>query len=518
LLSVAEINARLKDRYKALAGGARTLPTRQQTLRALVDWSYELLNDGEKCVLDRLGVFVGGFDLRAAEAVCGAEPVDPPEVMDVLGSLVEKSLVMSEDREDGTRFRMLETIREYAQEKLQQRGEDAAATAARHCEHFFAFAKEARDGILGADQALWVRRVEMDRENLRAATSLALAGRVDPFIAVKIAVALVQFWILRGYFSEGRGVVRAALALPAVQSSDLARAFALEVGAVLAGSQGDHAEARRMLETCLELRRGLGDPLMIAGTLTNLSLYRLDAADPVAATDGEREALQIFRQQGNRIGETVCLVHQGRIALYQGDAATARARLAEALATARETGYEGAHGEVELLFGKVALMGGDRAEAEAHLNCSLGRCRDSGDRLGEANALRWLGKTSIERGDLDAARRRLADALRTFQEFEMRGEMVACIEDHALLMQREGRLREAAQLAGAAAQSRVRLSLVRTPREESLWEAFVGDLRATLGEGEFDSAWQRGQQWEARDAVSAALASVSPLPPARTSS
>ena len=358
LLSVADINARLKDRYKMFTGGARTLPTRQQTLQALVDWSYDLLNDGEKCVLDRLGVFVGGFDLPAAEAVCGAEPVDPPEVLDVLGSLVEKSLVMSEEREDGTRFRMLETIREYAREKLKERGEDAGATAQRQCQHFFAFAEKARDGIRGGDQRLWLRRVEMDRENLRAATSLALAGGIDPSIAVKIASALLQFWIFRGYFTEGRGVVRAALALPAVQSSDLARAGALHVGAALAGSQGDHAEARRMHETCLELRRGLGDPLAIAGTLASLSTWQLDAGDPVAAADGVREALQIFRHQGNRFGEAICLKHQGHIALYQGDAATARARLGEALAIAREIGNQGVQCASEASLGEVALWPG----------------------------------------------------------------------------------------------------------------------------------------------------------------
>jgi tetratricopeptide (TPR) repeat protein len=303
-----------------------------------------------------------------------------------------------------------------------------------------------------------------------------------------------------------------------VQSSDLARAWALHVDAALAGSQGDLAEARRMLETCLELRRGIGDQINIAGTLTNLSLYRLHAADPAAAADSAREALQIFRQQGERLGEAISLENLAKVALYQGDAATARARLGEALAIGREISNQGLQCGSELSLGEVALMAGDLAEAEAQFNSSLGRCRDSGDRLGEARALRWLGKAGVERGDLDSARRRLADALRTFEEFEVRGELVACIEDHALLMDREGRPHEAAQLAGAAVQSRVRLGLVRTPREEGLWEAFVGDLRATLGEDEFDSAWQRGLQWETKDAVSAALASVSPRPPSRTSS
>ena len=146
VLSVADINARLKDRFKLLTGGDRTLQKRQQTLRALVDWSYDLLDDREKCVLERLGVFVGGFDLPAAEAVCGADPVDPMDVLDLLGSLADKSLLLHEERDDGSRYRMLETIREYAREKLAARGDDAAATAARHCEHYFAFAGRGATG------------------------------------------------------------------------------------------------------------------------------------------------------------------------------------------------------------------------------------------------------------------------------------------------------------------------------------------------------------------------------------
>jgi tetratricopeptide (TPR) repeat protein len=335
--------------------------------------------------------------------------------------------------------------------------------------------------------------------------SLALAGGVDPFIAVKMALALAQFWTLRGYVTEGRGVIGAALALPAVQSSDLARAWALYVGAALAGSQGDYAEARRMLETCLELRRGLGNPIEIAGTLSTLSLYRLHAGDPVAAAEGEREALQMFRQQGNRVGEAIGLEHLGRIALYQGDLAAARVELGEALAIAREISYHGVQRDSELLLGEVALMAGDLAEAEAHFGSSLGLCRDSGDRHGEANALRWLGKTDVRRGDLDSASRRLADALRTFDEFEMREELVGCLEDHAMLVLAQGRPEAAVALAGAAAQLRIRLALIRPPRDEAQWQDFAVRLRQAVPDDRFDALWRQGGELETREAVRAAL-------------
>jgi predicted ATPase/class 3 adenylate cyclase len=511
-LSVADINARLKDRYKLLTGGSRTLQARQQTLRALVDWSYDLLNEPEKCVLGRLAVFVGGFDLAAAEAVCGAEPIDTLDVLDLLGSLVDKSLVMHEERDEGSRYRMLETIREYAREKLDRQPAEAASTAARHCEHYFAFAKAGRDGIRGADQGTWTRRLETEIDNVRAATALALSGAVDPFIAVKMAVALAQFWTLRGYVTEGRGVIRAALLLPAVQASDLARAWALHVGAGLAGSQGDYAEARSMLETCLELRRGLGNAVDIAGTLSTLGLFRLQSGDPVAAAEAEQEALQMFRALGNRLGESVSLVHLGQIAMYRSEDEQARVELRKALEVAREIGYHMTEAECELMLGQIEFESGNLGEAESRFNASLAVCRDAEDRNGEANALRWLGKLDLERGDLESARQRLGEALRAFERFETRQELVDCLEDHAALALREGNAEHAARMAGAAAQVRARMALVRSPLAERQWANLIERLNGRLTIDGFADAWSAGERLETKDAVLAALRAASSNP------
>ena len=273
-LSLQDINKRLQNRFALLTGGGRVLMERQQTLRALVAWSYDLLTENEQLLFDRLAIFAGGFDLAAAEVVCGIDPLMPEDVLDLVASLVDKSLVMMQEHEDETRYRMLETIREYANEGIVRR-EELAAGIVRHCDHFLNVAKAARDQLKGPEQALGMRRLELDLDNLRAAIARIVAGGADAVIAVKIEVALMRFWILRGYATEGRNNVRAALELPEVQAAPVVHAHALYVGGTLAASQSDYVEARKMLAACLELRRGLGNPARDRG-------HAVDAgADPV---------------------------------------------------------------------------------------------------------------------------------------------------------------------------------------------------------------------------------------------
>jgi len=505
-LTVADINARLKDRYKVLTGGARVLQLRQQTLRALVDWSYELLNDAERAVLDRLGVFAGGFSLPAAEKVCGADPVQSEDVMDVLASLVQKSLVMVEESDEGARYRLLDTISDYARERLQERGE-TAATAARHCEHYFAEAKEASRGLAGPQQADWVMRVEADLDNMRTAMALSLAGGVDAVIAVKFAVAMQGFWTLRGYLTEGRKLVAAALALPAIQASDVAQAWALYVGAALAAVQSDHAEARLMLETCLALRRRLGNPVEIAATLSTLSLARLQQGDVVGAGEVEREALGIFRQLGDRFGEAIGLLHLAQIDLRLGNDERALEHLGQGLAIAREIGNQEIEGECELVLGQVSFEAGDLEQACLHFKRSLTVCREAGDKHGEANAMRWLGKADVERGDAASARRRLDAALQTFRAFEMRDELIGGLEDHAGVALAEGRAENAVRLAATATAMRERLSLSRPPRHERRWQRLLIALERALPGASYDEAWSTGHAMDVDQALKIALSS-----------
>ena len=504
-LSLAEINKRLHDRYKLLTGGDRTLQARQQTLRALVDWSFDLLEENEQILLARISVFAGAFGLDAAEAVCGVDPLVEEDVLDLVTSLVEKSLVNVDDGEDGARYRLLETIRDYAREKLAARDEQAA-TATAHFQHFLSLAKASNRGLQGPDQAEWTRRVEAGLDDLRAAISLALAGGVDRVLAVKMSVALMGFWILRGYSTEGRRYVRAALALPEVQASDFAHAHALYVGAGLADGQGNHVEAKGMLEACLALRRKLGEPVDVAATLSTLSLVRLHAGDAEGAFTGEQEALEIFRRLDNTIGEAIGLLHLGQIHAYVGEEKKAIEHLEQCLAIAQRIKYSEVESECEVNLGELALDAGDAAAASKRFSRALAVCRDAGNKRGESTALWWLGKIDRVRGDLHAARVRLGGALRAFRAYEMHEELLGCLEDHAALWHALGNDAEAARMHAAVDVSRQRLALRRSPRAEARIRATIASLRAAMGDTAFDTAWSAGTRWEIGEAAAEALA------------
>ncbi|HKU87732.1 MAG TPA: adenylate/guanylate cyclase domain-containing protein [Casimicrobiaceae bacterium] len=504
-LTVPDINKRLNDRYKILTGGDRTLQARQQTLRALVDWSYDLLEEGEQVLLARLSVFAGGFGLAAVETVCGVDPLTAEDVLDVVTSLVEKSLLRVEEGEDGARYRLLETIRDYAREKLIMRDE-LFKLAATHCAYYFVMAKAANSGSKGAEQGEWNRRVETELDNIRAAIGYALEGGGDPIIAVKFGVALQGFWTLRGYATEGRRYVRAALALPEVQGSDVAHAWALYVGAALADGQGNHVEAKGMLEACLALRRKLSEPIDVAATLSTLSLVRLHAGDAEGAFTGEQEALDLFRQIDNPIGEAIGLLHLGQIHAYVGDERKAIEHLEQCLAIAQRIKYSEVESECEVNLGELALGANDVAAASKRFSRALVVSQDAGDRRSEATALWWMGKLERVRGDWDAARVRLGGALRAFRAFEMNEELLGCLEDHAGLWHSLGQDVEAVRMHAAVEASRRRLALARPPRAEARIRASVASLRASLGDLAFDTAWSAGTGWEISEAADVALA------------
>jgi len=499
-LSIVEINRRLQDRYKLLVSGDRTLQARQQTLRALVDWSYDLLQENEQILLARIAVFAGSFDLTAAEDICGAEPLTADDILDLITSLVEKSLINMEESDDAASYRVLETIRDYAREKLVIRQEQATISAA-HCNHFFTFAKASNQGLQGPDQADWTRRVEKRLDDLRAAIALSLAKGVDPIISVKLEVALMGFWMLRGYSSEGRRYVRASLELPEVRASDAIHAHALYVGACLAEAQSNYAQAQQMLQECLALRRSLGASIDIAASLSTLSLVRLHTGDADGARKDEEEAVTIFRSIKNRIGEAIGLLHLGQIHFYLEDDAQANQYFEQCLTISREIEYREIEREAELLLGESLLAAGDASSAKTRFCRSLEVCRDAEDKRGEATALWWLGRSDLMSGDPSAARVKLNGAMRAFQAFEMYEELLGCLDDHAELLLATGSANGAVCVYAAVEIARERLTLRRYPRSQRRWSELVANLRRDIGEAAFEHAWAQGRGWSVEDAI-----------------
>ena len=508
-LSIADINERLRDRFKLLTGGGRGLVERQQTLRALLDWSYELLRPDECVLCERLSVFAGGFDLAAAEQVCGEAPLAPEGIVDLLASLTEKSLVLAEQWGDHTRYRMLETMREYARGKLAARGE-VDAIAQRHCRHFLGVAKAANQGWKGPRQGEWTERVETEFDNMRAAIALALEGGVDPVIAVKFEVALLKFRLLRGHVSEGRKYIDAALGLPAVRAADVAHAHALYVAAGLAASQGERAQAARLLQACLVLRRVIGNPVDTAATLSTLALVRLQEGDAISARESEEEALAIFRELGDRIGDAIGLLHLGQIEMYLENDRLAHDRFEACLGIARDIDHTEIQCECERMLGELALDNSDVTGARARFASSFEACRHVGDRRDEAISLWCMARTDIAAGDALLARRKLDGAMRTFRSFDMKPETIGCLEDFAALAQSSGDVKHAVRLYATASAARERLTLMRTPRAERRLRGSLALARRMLGDADFQAASLHGRDARLEDGVRQALGAVTP--------
>ena len=503
-LPVGEINALLRDRYRLLTSPGRAPLERQQTLRATVDWSFDLLDAREQALFARLGVFAGGFSLAAAEAVGGAPPIAPAEVLDLLASLVDKSLVALLDDADGARYRMLETLRDYALGKLALRGEAQSATT-RHRDYFFAFTKSIRDGMKGHDQGTWIRRADADHDNLRAAMANSLGDAADPVLAVKFAVALMSFWLLRGHATEGRAHLRAAMATDVVRENPQALAHALYVSGALAASQSEYAEALRMLEEALALRRAMDQPLDVAASLSTLAFARLRAGDPDGARRDERDAIAIFRGLGDRVGETIGLLHLGQIEHFAGDLAAARSLTEQSRSIAREVARHDIEAECELTLGDLAFAAGDVEAAHRHFERSASMCRECEDQRDEAVAMARLGRSHLARGDVDAALARLRAALPALRAFEMNDEATDALEDMVRALSAVDPPLAAA-IGAAADVARAQLALPSAPGRAAWWSASLGALRSRLGGEAYDAARRTGEAWSIEEAIARATA------------
>ena len=504
LLSPGVLLERLSNRLKLLTGGARNLPERQRTLRNAIQWSYELLDEGEKVLFARLSVFSGGATLEAIEAVCDAPGDLPTDVFDGVSSLVDESLLRQEEGSGGEpRFVMLETIREYARERLGQSGE-AEATSRAHAAYFLALAEEAEPMLWGAEDALWLDRLEQEHNNMRAALSWAISHQEDE-IALQLGGALQWFWFARGYYGEGRswleqaltgedGASTAALAkgLDAVgwlaqEQGDINRAAeAAENGLKLGDEEavgnvivadlkhvlgetarhhGDYDLATEYYKEGLELYREADDRRGVAWSLGSLANVAGDRGDHERAKGLYEEGLILSRRLGGARPLGAYLVSLGYEFLLEGNLARAAELNEEAAALFRQQGRRGDLQYVLVNLGWVALLQGDDVRANALYKESLVLCRELGDRLTASENLDGLACSAGERGD-------------------------------------GGR---AARLFGAAEALREATGYEQAPRDRSLREPYLEAVRDLADEEARSAAWEQGRSMRFEDAIAYAL-------------
>jgi predicted ATPase/transcriptional regulator with XRE-family HTH domain len=456
-------------------GWRRDVPDRQRTMRATLDWSHNLLSKPEQALFRCLSVFAGGFSLEAAEVVGAAGEVGGEDVLDLLGRLVEQSLVTIglDGDGDGTRYGMLEPVRQYARERLEESGE-AGTVSRSHAAFFLALAERAYPESRGPRQGEWLNRLERENGNLRVAMSWAMAAR-EVETAARLGWALWMFWWLRGHKQEGRRWMEALL------EHDLSaslRTIALAVAGQMAFTQGDYESGERYLKESLELARRVGDEIRAAHAVYVLGLLALKSQDLETARSRLEEALSLYLETGgnDQIVSTV-RSHLGTLLLIQGDHDRAAAMMEEGLALARKLG----------------------------------------DRLGINNALYSLAQVAQSRGDHDLAARRFEEGVTLSEEIGDRANLGYFLEGLAVVAGVRGEAERSARLFGAAEGL---LQAVEAPvydyykPNRSLYERTKAVVRSRLGESAFEEAWEQGRAMTFEQAVEYALKGTEALPTA----
>lgn len=407
-------------------GSAKSASTlsRQQTLRATLDWSYVLLTESERLLLQRLSVFAGGWTLEAAEAVCTSSQAEisspnltKSDILPLLTALVDKSLVtfLEGEAEVEGRFRMLEMVRQFAGECLAASGE-ASSLMARHQDWFVALAEEADPHLSGPEQATWLRRLATEYDNLRVVWTRSEQGECSAEGALHLACALRLYWYIRGELSEARKYLTQTLDHREAQARTSKRARALNGLGGIVRRQGDFADAQVIYEESLAIRRELGDDRGIAETVGNLGMIQHDLGNYAGARTFFEESLSIHRQLGNKPGAALMLANLGSSALNQSDLPRARGLLAEGLQLYRELGDRAKIAWALNTLGSVMTTMGDLVPAESLYEESLSHLNAIGDRNGIAWVRNYQGNIAFRRGDFTRAQALHQESLNIFRD------------------------------------------------------------------------------------------------------
>jgi predicted ATPase/class 3 adenylate cyclase len=504
-----QVADRLDDRFRLLSAGSRTAPTRQQTLRAAVEWSYDLLEPPEQALLARLAVFPGGFALEAAEVVSGGggQAIDGAEVLDLLFRLVDKSLVVAEEEGGVARYRLFETIRAYALERLDASGE-AAAIRRRHAEHYLAMAECADEALSGPEQVAWLWRLEQERANMRAALGWAEEAG-DAETSLRLTGALASFWSEHGPFAEGCAWVEGALRRPGVAPAAV-RAKAHRAAGFMRDCLGDLAAAATHHEAALALYRQAGDRRGVAWSLRSLGVQAFFGGDPARARERFEESRALHEEIGDSLGVAECARRLGILAHERGDLEAAEALLQESLRLFRRLGHTDGVARASGSLGVLAQLRGEYGRAAAFYQEDLALSRAAGNTLAVALMLHNLGQATLGQGaPVHVAREYFREALELARAVGARPVVALCLVGFAAAAAAEGALRRAARLLGAAD---ALLETLGTPEtvDRAVYDRAVSVVGAGLDGAAFAAARAEGRALTLDQAADYALSTHGP--------
>jgi predicted ATPase/class 3 adenylate cyclase len=495
--------ARLGNRLKLLTGGARDLPERQRTLRGAIEWSYDLLAEGEKTLFTRLSVFAGGRTLEAMEAVCDTEGDLPVDVFEGISSLLEKNLLRQEEGPEGEpRFVMLETIHEYAREKLEERSEAETFKRA-HAEYFLALAEKAEPELKGPDQLRWHERLEAEHDNMRVALSWSLEGGAKE-LGLQLAAALSRFWFDRSYFDEAYRWLEEALAKNS-EAPTAARAEVLNGLGYLAGIQGDLAREKALREEALALSQKIGDREGAAYSLHQLGQVAYFQDNFEGAKQAFEESLALYRGREDAWGSALALRGLAVVVLDQGEFEKGEALLAETLALSQELEDQLGIQNCLVHLGRAAILRRDFERAETLYEEGLALGRRMKDDYGTTSCLLSLGLVAIQRGDHERAAALLTESLAFSQELGDTPVIADCLIGFAEVSGTRGEVLRAARLWGAAEALYEVSGYAWKPLERSLHEPYREAARSQLDEATWNQMWEEGRAMTLEEAVSYAL-------------
>lgn len=502
-MSVQEVNQRLDQRFRLLTGGSRTALPRQQTLRSLIDWSFDLLNDAEKAFLRRLSVFAGGWDLEAAEKVCAIHPIEEFEVLDLLASLADKSLIVAEVLGEKTRYRMLETVRQYARDRLAESTESEEIRG-RHLAHFLEMAEGGELGILSDDHRGWLAKLDAEHDNIRAALDWCEEADGGAVSALRIIGALWRFWDSRGEQEEARERAAAVLAHPGAQERTVERARALLAAGNLAWGQGDVAVAEDLDLQALEIFRENGNDIGVGRVLNNLGTIAMLKMELDAAEDYVTQSLAIEGDDVNKFGRTVGYFNLGTIEKLRGNYTQARIHYEFTLKRMQEDSMTGPGIALLLSFLGVALLKTEGKEAAR--KCweeSLAHCEQASMVTASAFSHFRLAVLLGEEGDFEGAELHLRKMMPFCRKLGL-PLLAMGLRGFGIVAWLRGETERAARLYGAADKMRPKSNPLPLDEQPDI-ERRLKSLRDALGDEAFEKHWAEGTAMSNDEAVAYAL-------------